>query len=430
MKLSKYTSFIPIDEQHSLLYNAMSGKVVFIKGFICGDMSIDHVTSRLMDSHEKQFIEAGILIPDDTDEIGLIEEQIREADRNSDEYILHINPTLDCNFRCWYCYENHISKSIMEEKTLQNVKSFIKTIVSTSEIKRFQLGFFGGEPLLAFRETVKPLIDYSSDLCNKSDVKLSINFTSNGSLLDEEIVEFLSHHDCGFQITLDGNPAQHDKTRFFKGGAGSYDTIVKNIHSLIRKGIRVIVRINFTEKNIRQCGYILNDFSDVSPEDRENILFDFQRVWQERSNVADDTEKVASRIRKEFASAGFTVIPNYIPQNVRNSCYGDKFNHCLINYNGEVFGCTARDFTNDYSLGKLMSDGTIQYDMKTLERRHNSKFSTDLCRQCRIAPLCGGGCKQRAMENSDPDKCTFRYTEADKDRIILDILEYHIENYW
>lgn len=47
-----------------------------------------------------------------------------------------------------------------------------------------------------------------------------------------------------------------------------------------------------------------------------------------------------------------------------------------------------------------------------------------------IAPLCGGGCKQRAMENSNRDECIFGYTEADKDRIILDILEYHIQNCW
>lgn len=40
-------------------------------------------------------------------------------------YRLTINPTLNCNFSCWYCYESHNKKS-MSEETLQNALKFIQ----------------------------------------------------------------------------------------------------------------------------------------------------------------------------------------------------------------------------------------------------------------------------------------------------------------
>ena len=71
--------------------------------------------------------------------------------------------------------------------------------------------------------------------------------------------------------------------------------------------------------------------------------------------------------------------------------------------------------------GYLGIDGTVKYNKEILALRNNSKMSKDICMICRIAPICGGGCKQRAMEALDDKECIFHYTDIDKDNIILPV---------
>ena len=99
------------------------------------------------------------------------------------------------------------------------------------------------------------------------------------------------------------------------------------------------------------------------------MLGNFQRVWQDRNdNVEDETEEKITQIRNLFRDAGFAVNTNYLLHGVSNSCYGDKLNHLLINYNGDVYGCTARDFNKENRIGFLDSCGEVHYDYKKLEK--------------------------------------------------------------
>ena len=63
-----------------------------------------------------------------------------------------------------------------------------------------------------------------------------------------------------------------------------------------------------------------------------------------------------------------------------------------------------------------------------VDKRNHSKLSKAICKKCRIAPICGGGCKQRAFESIDSEKCTFNYTDEDINNIIMDIFEYSFIN--
>lgn len=392
MKLSSYNSFIPIADRHTLLYNALTGKFVTVKDKVIDirDYSFKRLSEEMPVLYS-QLCDAGIVIEDSYDETGLLRKVIETTDNNNNEYILHVNPTLDCNFSCWYCYENHVPHSRMSSEVLESVRLFISSVLKKPEISVFDLSFFGGEPLLYFNSVARPIINHTYDLCRQLNKSLSIHFTSNGYLLTDDIVDYLSRFSCGFQITLDGYGEWHDKTRFNKNRTGSYTHIIKNIHKLAKKGIGVIVRVNYTSENIDGVGDILDSFVSLSPEYKALLRFDFQRVWQDKKDRNDETENKVRIIRDRFREEGFTVLANYLPHNVRSSCYGDKLNHALINYNGDVFGCTARDFTHQYRIGQLQSDGTILYDNERVERRNNSKLSKPVCQKCRIAPYVEAG---------------------------------------
>lgn len=425
MKLSIYNSAITISNKHTLLYNSFSGKFVVVKNLLISlnDLSIDTLC-REYNAIYNQLVDAGIIIGNHVDEISLLKERIYKADNNEHEYILHVNPTLDCNFRCWYCYEKHIPNSRMNQETLNSTLLYISSILHRPSIKSFELGFFGGEPLFFFNGIAKVIICHTHSLCKNLNKSLHIHFTSNGALLNEDIIKFLSRFRCGFQITLDGGKESHDRTRFNKNNTGSFDTIIQNIFRLVESGIEVIVRVNYTSENVDSIYSIYESFKTIDEAHKKFIRFDFQRVWQDRIDRFDETENKVKVIRQNFITAHFIVLTNYIPHDVRNSCYGDKHNHVLINYNGDIFGCTARDFTSENRIGFIDNFGVIHYDSALIYKRNNSKLSKPICNKCRIAPICGGGCKQRAFESLNSEECTFNYSEEEIDNMIMEIFEY------
>ena len=91
----------------------------------------------------------------------------------------------------------------------------------------------------------------------------------------------------------------------------------------------------------------------------------------------------------------------------------------LINYNGDVFKCTARDFSEANSLGRLTPSGEIKWKKNMPEDYLTLKLSRPECRECRIAPLCGSGCCQKNRETPADCGCMLGYTEQAKDERIL-----------
>lgn len=273
-----------------------------------------------------------------------------------------------------------------------------------------------------------PILAYCNKVCKRCGVDLAVNFTSNGYLLTTEIIDFLNHFNCSFQITLDGHKPFHDRTRYPSINVGTYDKIVANIIDLAMNKIDVIVRINYTVQNSGSLSKILGSFEDLPKHYKEFIRFDFQRVWQDSLNKFDEINMRVKSIRLLFKRKGFVVLDNYILHDVSCSCYADKRNYVLINYDGMVYGCTARDFAKENSIGRLNSLGVIDYKKDVVELRNSIKFSKGICWTCRIAPICGGGCKQKAYETLDINGCAFNYNSYDKDNIVLDIFEHYILN--
>ena len=426
-RFSQFNSKLLINK-HLVVYNSLTEKMVLIKNQTISSWADLKSMSEFDPILKCNLIEAGILIEEGVDETLELEKRILEGINGNGEYTLHINPTLDCNFRCWYCYENHLVGSQMNDDILSRVKEYISKIVRRDDITQLSLGFFGGEPLLYFDKVAKKIILHADEECREYGKTLHVSFTSNGYALNDDIIKFLSKYDSGFQITLDGGKNDHDSTRFTKNGVGSYDRIVSNIHKLVAHGIKVIVRVNYTSKNIDSVRSIYHSFSEVGDNLKSNISFDFQRVWQDRESGHDATEVKISEIRSYFSGNGFSVHTNYIPRDVRYPCYGDKKEYLLINYNGDVFGCTARDFTTENRVGFLDGSGEVIYDDTKLEHRRASKFSKPVCKTCRIAPICGGGCTQKSYELMQRNECTLGYTEEDKDKIVIDILDWAISN--
>ena len=175
----------------------------------------------------------------------------------------------------------------------------------------------------------------------------------------------------------------------------------------------VNVRINCSVDTLNGLNDITKDFESLNNTQRKLLQFNMFKVWQVQEKIEGDLDNSAEHYRDNgFSVAGKNDI------SIFSSCYGDKRYQATLNYNGEIFKCTARDFKDNSGEGVLNHDGTITWNER-YEKRLNSKFKNKPCMDCRILPLCGGGCTQQALEHGDQEYCVHNFDEEEKTRIIV-----------
>lgn len=344
----------------------------------------------------------GFLCENKIDEFKYAANLIQSINNDTKSYRLIVNPTTNCNFHCWYCYENHGKINKMRDEIQERVCLHIKQIMSKKDLEHFQLSFFGGEPLLYYSEVMLPIAKYAKDCATTYHKDYAMDITSNAYLFNScrlEKLRGLGLASC--QITLDGNKEKHNKTRFPHKNIGSYSTIIHNIHSAVELGIEVVLRINYTQENLSDLELIFKDFDDLSTEKRKLITLSMNKVWQETNKNLDDSVNRFIDLAEEF---GFTIPDAVLEDHVRNSCYADKVNEAVINFDGKVYKCNARDFTDERQEGMLDSDGNIIWN-SLHSKRNEVRIQNKQCKQCSVFPICGGGCSQIALENAGKDYC-------------------------
>jgi len=420
MKPSQYNTFFEY-EGSTIGFNAYSGEFIVIDpilldlynvGVIKKDFS--ELSSLHKDFHDF-LVRQGFLVELNVNEFERIRELSEKVDNDDSHFSLTVNPTMNCNFKCWYCYETHIKDSKMDESTISSTVNFAKQVIyNQPNLKSFTLSFFGGEPLLYFEKVIKPILAGVSSACNQKQIQFNCGMTTNGLLINQNILNYCKQYGLKhFQITLDGNRERHDKVRFISEGKGSYDRIVENIKLIIQNQLFANVRINCSAETMAELNSIMDDFSLLRQNDRQFIHFDIHKVWQ----VVDKIENDINISREFFRDSGFGVTSGS-HDNVRNSCYADKRNHATINYNGEVFKCTARDFKAGSGEGILEESGIISWNEKH-EKRLQSKFKNPPCMECKIFPICAGGCTQQAIEHEGVDYCVYGFDEELKKEQII-----------
>lgn len=423
MRLSKWNSYINIEGDAGLIYNSFSDKFILVK-----PKSKDLAYAKRGDIEKfsplfaKQMQLSGGLVEESLDETSEIDKIISSVDLDKNVFHIIINPTLDCNFKCWYCYENHVQNSCMSDDVLIGLIALInKRLQKYQETNNCQISFFGGEPLLKYNEIIKPIIIKVYQICLQHNINLSLQFTTNAFLINEEMINFLKPYKVSFQITLDGGKNDHDKIRFGKGNIPTYGIILKNIEKLADNEFDITLRINYTSKNIKSCSHILNDLNKFKSKSRQHIVIDFQRVWQDKPySHEDDADLIARQLRIALHSMKFHTANNRLTSSIKNPCYADNINELLVNYNGDIFFCTARDFNSENRAGKLNKYGEIEWIGNSYSQRMSCKFRKEVCRSCRIAPICGGGCRTKCLEASHHNDCNLGYSEEDIDNLILD----------
>lgn len=420
MKWSKYNIVYSLDNEKDIVYNyAWDSVIILLKELSSIVISRTNQIDDLQNIHPdlyKEFIIRKIIIDDDIDESELIIKKIKEELGKQSVLFLTVNPTLDCNLKCWYCYESHIKNSFINEELYSSIVKFAEKQFHNPNLDILNLTYFGGEPLLKASTIALPLAQDIGRLCSQYKKVFNLRFITNGVLLSKKIIDqlYLINKDTSFQIAFDGDRKLHNKTKYLSNTSGTYDIVLNNIDYALSKGFKFIIRCNFTEENIESFKFLIEDLCKLKHLYKSNIILSLQRVWQAKVNKGI-LEKIYN-IEKLAKSKGLV---SDVAGNVcsRSYCYADYQNSYVINYNGDIFKCTARDFSKQERIGYLSSSGEIVFSNKN-ENYLNIRIK-DECIDCKLLPICSI-CTQK---HKSSNKCPKVISEKDKDNQIVSHLK-------
>lgn len=150
-----------------------------------------------------------------------------------------------CNLACNYCYRENRDRTMSLETGRKAIDFLLENCPNNLSIN-----FFGGEPLVEF-SFLKELVDYARESVQERNVKLSFSINTNGTLIDNEILEFLRKQGFGIILSIDGLPEAHDLNRVFPGGEGSFEIIREKLPIILKPGNRVHARMTVTPETSR-----------------------------------------------------------------------------------------------------------------------------------------------------------------------------------
>jgi len=147
MKASKFNSFFKYDGT-DVGYNSFTQEFIILDPllfdlYLVGEKKGDF--SELEAIHKDYYhflVQQGFLVADELDEFEKTKELAYKIDNDDTLFHLIVNPTMNCNFKCWYCYETHIKDSKMDEKTISATISLIKNIATTQKKFKNVSSFF------------------------------------------------------------------------------------------------------------------------------------------------------------------------------------------------------------------------------------------------------------------------------------------------
>lgn len=399
MKLSKYIIFHE-EGKRKYIYHQISNALLDVDDELYTAL-LSGETEMLPDNVVLSLKRNGFLVENAIDETCSIRYANLVSRYNSGMLRVTILPTLNCNFKCWYCYEQH-KPSYMTDADMKSVVKFIKSEVEDKHLNTVLLDWFGGEPLLRFSQVIYPLSKEVKSWCEEHNVNFRNIITTNGSLINEEMACKMNEIKLWqAQITLDGDHEHHNLVKFSASMNDSYDIIVHNIHTLCKTADHpnIELRINYTNKNIDSAFLIFDDFDESI---RKYITVSPHIVWQEVSNMNILSEK-ASRLCDEAVKKGY---------NVRGllrrcaTCYTENMEQFVINYDMNVYKCTARDFNKKYCIGRIDENGTfLANDLSYRYYTTPSPFFRKECMDCDLLPSClySISCIQKKIEGRQPE---------------------------
>ncbi len=311
----------------------------------------------------------------------------------------------DCNLACRYCFagegEYHGDRALMSLEVGKKALDFL--VANSGNRQNLEVDFFGGEPTLNF-DVVKGIVEYGRSLEEANNKKFRFTLTTNGILLNDEILEFANKEMSNVVLSIDGRKDVNDRMRPMRGGQGTYDTIVPKYLKVAesRDQMNYYVRGTYTHfntdfsedvKHLADLGFKQISVEPVvaRPEDEYALTEeDLPVLFEEYDKLAVD---LLER-KKRGEDVNFF---HFMIDLTGGPCVAKRLSGCgsgteylAVTPWGDLYPCHQFVGNEDFLMGNV-DDGVVRTDLRD-EFKECNVYSKDKCRKCFAKFYCSGGC--------------------------------------
>ena len=334
-----------------------------------------------------------------------------------DSTVLHIFVvSKNCNYNCIYCQAGNLNNGrefLMNEDTAKKAVD----MAMMSQANEISIEFQGGEPLTNF-EIIKYIVEYSKSVNGKLNEKKNItyNIVSNLSLLNEEMIDFISTNDIYVCTSIDGNRKLQNLNRPFSNN-DSFDATISNLKKLQKANVSISVLLTTTKFSFDYYKEIVDEYVSLNL-DRIAIrpltnIGKANRNWEKIGYKAEDfidfyknilkyiidINKKGYRLIEGMASIFLSKILNNDSVNymeLRSPC-GASIGQMAYYYDGNIFTCDEGRMLFDMGDDSFLLGNVETNTFDSLINNKKSKKvclascleCSHVCHSCVYMPYCG-----------------------------------------
>ncbi len=311
----------------------------------------------------------------------------------------------DCNLACRYCFaeegEYHGRRALMSFEVGKKALDFL--IANSGSRRNLEVDFFGGEPLMNW-QVVKDLVAYGREQEKIHDKNFRFTLTTNGVLLDDEVMEFCNKEMGNVVLSIDGRQEVHDRMRPFRRGAGSYELIVPKFQKFAesRNQDKYYVRGTFTHYNLDFAADVLHladlGFKQISVEPVVAPPSEDYAIREEDLPVIMEQYDLLAReiIKRNKEGRGFNFF-HFMIDLTGGPCVYKRLSGCgsgteylAVTPWGDFYPCHQFVGQEQFCLGDV--DHGITKQEICSEFKQCNVYAKKECSDCFARFYCSGGC--------------------------------------
>ena len=315
----------------------------------------------------------------------------------------------DCNLACRYCFagegEYHGRRALMSTEVGKKALDFL--VANSGNRVNLEVDFFGGEPLMNW-QTVKELVEYGRSLEELHHKKFRFTLTTNGVLLEDEILEFANREMANIVLSIDGRKEIHDRMRPFRGGQGSYDRVVPIFQKVAesRGQERYYVRGTYTHNNLDFSQDVLHladlGFKQISVEPVvAQPTDDYAITEADIPALKEEYDKLAAEMIKRKKEGREFHFFHFMIDLSGGPCVAKRLSGCgsgteylAVTPWGDLYPSHQFVGTEKFLMGNV-EEGILREDIREQFKCCNV-YAKEKCKKCFAKFYCSGGCGANA----------------------------------
>lgn len=362
----------------------------------------------LMDTDRKEAVSeilslknSGMLFSEDVYESAV--DKFMERETVVKAMCLHIAHA--CNLGCKYCFagkgEYCGPAALMSYQVGKDALDYL--VKHSGNRHNLEVDFFGGEPLMNW-DVVKDLVAYGRSIEKEHNKRFRFTLTTNGTLLNDDILEFANKEMSNLVLSIDGRKEVHDNMRPFRDGRSSYDEILPKYKKAAesRDQMNYYVRGTYTHFNTDFAADVLHladeGFQQISvepvvaqPEEPYALTEEDIPVLLEQYDILAD-----EMLKRRKEGRGFNFF-HFMIDLEGGPCVYKRLSGCgagceyvSVTPWGDIYPCHQFVGQDDYKLGSIY-DGIQKKDLQ--KKFHDCNvYSKPDCSNCFARYYCSGGC--------------------------------------